>query len=79
MFWYYWHLSVKDWHDYFGVIFYQTHLREHTVQMCKAVDVAAFDSNSKDYKYVLANNPAYLEYLCELQYHPKRFAQYKIN
>ena len=45
VFWDHWHLDVKNWPYYFGVVFYQTHLRGHMVQMCKSVDVAAFESN----------------------------------
>ena len=55
------------------------YLREHMEQMCKAVDVAAFESNSKKANAVLVKNPDHLEYLCEFHYRPKLFALYKIN
>ena len=67
------HLDVKSWPEYFGVRSYQTHLRDHMVQMCKAVDVATFDSNFKKAKSVLAKNISHLEYWCELHDHPKQF------
>ena len=49
------------------------------VQVCRDMDVAAFESNFKKPKSVIANNPAHLEYLCESHDHPELFAQYKIN
>ena len=47
------------------------------VHMCKAVYVSSFESNFKNDKSVLANNSAYLEYLCEFHDHPGRFKKYK--
>ena len=79
IFWYHWHLEVKNWPDSSGVRVYQTHLREHMVQMCKAVGVNAFDFKNEEVKAVFANKPAPLEYLCEFHDHPKQFTQYNIN
>ena len=73
--WYNWHLDFKNWPECFRVRFYQMHLREHVVQMCKAVDVATFDSNFEKAKAILANNPVHLEYLFEFHYHIERLAQ----
>ena len=79
IFWYHWHLDVKKLPGYFGVIFYQKHLREHMVCMSKEVYVAVFDYNFERAKAILANNPAHLIYLCEFHDHPEQFAEYKIN
>ena len=48
-------------------------------QVCKAVEVAVFESNLKKAKAILANNPCHLEYLCEFRDHTELFVQYKIN
>ena len=40
------------------------------VQMCKTVDVAAFEPNFKNDKAVLANNPDNLGYLYEYHDNP---------
>ena len=51
------------------------HLREHVVQMCKAVYVATFDSNFEKAKAILTNNPVHLEYLFEFNDHLELLAQ----
>ena len=44
------------------------------VQMCKAVDLSAFDSNLEKAKAVLSNNPTHLEYLCEFRDHSEKIS-----
>ena len=68
-------MDVKNRPGYFGIRFYQTHIREHMAQVCKAVEVAVFESNLKKAKAILANNPVHLEYLFEFHYHIERLAQ----
>ena len=63
-------MDVKNWPEYFFVRFYETYLIEHMVQMCKTVDVVAFEPNLENNKAVLTNNPENLEYLYEYHDNP---------